>query len=242
MARGRASGSRTPGRSPRRRARCAHGQAPPPERRETSRARPPAGSDDIVGELLAAASRRAKPAADAAFEAELKAIVRPHLAPEEDADLPRLREAVDEARSGLLRADSPQTPDSGSSRRRGALSTFSCVESATSPSASSFSTRRARRLSRTSRATRSSRARASTGASSRRRSTRPAPSHGARSSGSTTSVRRSPMPRSFHAWPSWPAPRALPSSRAPDRISSAARRSQRRRIPTTGNCRKGKAP
>ena len=57
-----------------------------------------------MGELLAAASRRPKPAADSAFEAELKAIVRPHLAPEEDSDLPRLREAVDEARSALLRA------------------------------------------------------------------------------------------------------------------------------------------
>ena len=64
----------------------------------------PAGAgDDVVGELLAGASRRAK-AADSAFEAELKAIVRPHLAPEEDADLPRLRDAVDDARSGLLRA------------------------------------------------------------------------------------------------------------------------------------------
>jgi type VI secretion system protein ImpC len=76
---------------------------PPPERREGPAA-PAGGEDDIVGELLAGASRRAKPAADSAFEAELKAIVRPHLAPEEDSDLPRLREAVDEARSGLLRA------------------------------------------------------------------------------------------------------------------------------------------
>ena len=76
---------------------------PPPERREPDRV--PAGAeDDIVGELLAGASRRAKPAADSAFEAELKAIVRPHLAPEEDPDLPRLRDAVDEARSRLLRA------------------------------------------------------------------------------------------------------------------------------------------
>ena len=57
-----------------------------------------------MSELLAGASPPAKPAADSAFEAELKAIVRPHLAPEEDSDLPRLREAVDEARSGLLRA------------------------------------------------------------------------------------------------------------------------------------------
>ena len=76
---------------------------PPPTRHEPP-APPAGGGDDIVGELLAAASRRPKPAADAAFEAELKAIVRPHLAPEEDADLPRLRDAVDEARSGLLRA------------------------------------------------------------------------------------------------------------------------------------------
>jgi type VI secretion system protein ImpC len=76
---------------------------PPPERREGAAA-PTGGEDDIVGELLAGASRRAKPASDSAFEAELKAIVRPHLAPEEDSDLPRLREAVDEARSGLLRA------------------------------------------------------------------------------------------------------------------------------------------
>jgi len=76
----------------------------PPGRRERASPPPPAaGEDDIVSELLAGASRR-KPAADAAFEAELKEIVRPHLAPEEDADLPRLREAVDEARSGLLRA------------------------------------------------------------------------------------------------------------------------------------------
>jgi type VI secretion system protein ImpC len=74
---------------------------PPPERRENAAA-PARGQDDIVGELLAGAARQARP--DAAFEAELKAIVRPHLAAEEDADLPRLREAVDEARSGLLRA------------------------------------------------------------------------------------------------------------------------------------------
>lgn len=76
---------------------------PPPERHEGAAA-PAGGADDIVGELLAGASRRAKAASDSAFEAELKAIVRPHLAPEEDSDLPRLREAVDEARSGLLRA------------------------------------------------------------------------------------------------------------------------------------------
>jgi type VI secretion system protein ImpC len=76
---------------------------PPPERREKDPG-PAGGEDDIVSELLAGASRRPKPAADAAFEAELKSIVRPHLAPEEDSDLPRLREAVDEARSGLLRA------------------------------------------------------------------------------------------------------------------------------------------
>jgi type VI secretion system protein ImpC len=72
---------------------------PPPVRPE-----PAAAEDDVVGELLAAAARRPKPPADAAFEAELKAIVRPHLAPEEDADLPRLRHVVDEARSGQLRA------------------------------------------------------------------------------------------------------------------------------------------
>ncbi len=75
---------------------------PPPERREKAAASAGA-EDDIVSELLAGASRR-KPAADSAFEAELKAIVRPHLAPDEDSDLPRLREAVDEARSRLLRA------------------------------------------------------------------------------------------------------------------------------------------
>jgi type VI secretion system protein ImpC len=75
---------------------------PPPERRERAAA-PASGEDDIVSELLAGASRR-KPAADAAFEAELKAIVRPHLAPDEDSDLPRLREAVDDARSRMLRA------------------------------------------------------------------------------------------------------------------------------------------
>lgn len=75
---------------------------PPPARSEGAAAQAGAG-DDIVGELLAGASRRAK-AADSAFEEELKAIVRPHLAPEEDADLPRLRGAVDEARAGLLRA------------------------------------------------------------------------------------------------------------------------------------------
>ncbi|MEO8053535.1 MAG: type VI secretion system contractile sheath large subunit [Acidobacteriota bacterium] len=77
---------------------------PPPARREGAAATAPASAeDDVVGELLAGASRRAK-AADSAFEDELKAIVRPHLAPEEDADLPRLKEAVDEARAGLLRA------------------------------------------------------------------------------------------------------------------------------------------
>jgi type VI secretion system protein ImpC len=74
---------------------------PPPERRENAAA-PASGGDDIVSELLAGAARQGK--RDAAFEEELKAIVRPHLAPEEDADLPRLREAVDEARSRLLRA------------------------------------------------------------------------------------------------------------------------------------------
>lgn len=75
---------------------------PPPERRQSAAA-PAGGGDDVVGELLAGAARREK-AADAAFEAEVKAIVRPHLAPEEDADLPRLREAVDEARARELRA------------------------------------------------------------------------------------------------------------------------------------------
>ena len=75
---------------------------PVPVRSEKTAA-PSGAGDDVVGELLAGASRRAK-AADSAFEAELKAIVRPHLAPEEDADLPRLRDAVDDARSGLLRA------------------------------------------------------------------------------------------------------------------------------------------
>lgn len=75
---------------------------PAPGRRESAPSAPDA-KDDIVSELLAGASRR-KPAADSAFEAELKAIVRPHLEPEEDADLPRLRRAVDEASSGLLRA------------------------------------------------------------------------------------------------------------------------------------------
>ncbi len=74
---------------------------PPPETHEAAPASGGAG-DDIVGELLAGASRRAR-AADSGFEAELKAIVRPHLAPGEDADLPRLRRAVDDARAGLLR-------------------------------------------------------------------------------------------------------------------------------------------
>lgn len=75
---------------------------PAPAPRET--AAPPAGSgDDVVADLLAGAARQGK-AADAAFEAELKAIVRPHLAPEEDADLPRLREAADEAGAEILRA------------------------------------------------------------------------------------------------------------------------------------------
>ncbi len=76
---------------------------PAPERRERA-ATPAGGEDDIVGELLAAASRRPRSDLDSAFETELKAIVRPHLAPEEDSDLPRLRDAVDEARSALLRA------------------------------------------------------------------------------------------------------------------------------------------
>ncbi len=75
---------------------------PPPERRGADAPKRAGGEEDIVNELLAGASRRQKPA-DSAFEAELKAIVRPHLAPEEDADLPRLKDAVDEVRSGLLR-------------------------------------------------------------------------------------------------------------------------------------------
>jgi type VI secretion system protein ImpC len=66
-------------------------------------AAPAAGGEDVVSELLAGAARRER-AADAAFEKELKEIVRPHLAPEEDADLPRLRQAVDEARARELRA------------------------------------------------------------------------------------------------------------------------------------------
>ena len=74
----------------------------PPQREKAVEAAAGGGGDDIVSELLAGAARRPKP--DSAFEAELKAIVRPHLAPDEDADLPRLRDAVNEARSGLLRA------------------------------------------------------------------------------------------------------------------------------------------
>lgn len=76
---------------------------PAPGRGPTDAPKPAGEGDDVVSELLAGAARR-KPAADSAFEAELKEIVRPHLAPEEDSDLPRLREKVDEARSGLLRA------------------------------------------------------------------------------------------------------------------------------------------
>jgi len=135
---------------------------PPPKRGEA--AAPAGGNDDIVRELLAGAARQPKPAADAAFEAELKAIVRPHLAPEEDSDLPRLREAVDEARSGLLRTIL-RSPRFRGSRRRGAHSTSSFVEAGKSPFESSFSMRPGRLFSRTSRATRSSRAPASTGAS-----------------------------------------------------------------------------
>ena len=74
---------------------------PTPARREE--AAPAAAADDVVGDLLAGAARRAK-AEDRAFEAELKEIVRPHLAPAEDADLPRLKDAVDEARAALLRS------------------------------------------------------------------------------------------------------------------------------------------
>lgn len=74
-----------------------------PERK----AAPPAleaRGDDIVGDLLAGAARRPKPGVDSGFEAELKALVRPHLVPGQDPDLPRLLAAVDGVLSGLLRA------------------------------------------------------------------------------------------------------------------------------------------
>jgi type VI secretion system protein ImpC len=74
---------------------------PAPERRET--AAPPRADDDVMADLLAGASRQAKKA-DQAFEAELREIVRPHLAPETDADLPRLLDALNEARAAQLRA------------------------------------------------------------------------------------------------------------------------------------------
>ena len=61
------------------------------------------GGDDIMSELLAGAARRPKPGVDSAFEAGLKEIVRPHLVPGEDPDLPRLRAAVDGVLSELLR-------------------------------------------------------------------------------------------------------------------------------------------
>jgi type VI secretion system protein ImpC len=61
-------------------------------------------SDDIVSDLLAGAARRPKAGVDFAFETELKALVRPHLVPGEDPDLPRLLAAVDGVLSGLLRA------------------------------------------------------------------------------------------------------------------------------------------
>lgn len=74
---------------------------PPPAKKDEPA--PAAAADDVVGDLLAGAARRAK-APDKAFEDELREIVRPHLAPAEDADLPRLKEAVDEVRAALLRA------------------------------------------------------------------------------------------------------------------------------------------
>ncbi len=63
-----------------------------------------AEGDDVVSDLLAGAARRPKAGIDAAFEAELKEIVRPHLVPGEDPDLPRLLAAVDGVLSGLMRA------------------------------------------------------------------------------------------------------------------------------------------
>ncbi len=61
------------------------------------------GGSDVVADLLAGAARREK-GADAAFRAEVEELVRPHLAPAEDADLPRLSRAVDEACAAALRA------------------------------------------------------------------------------------------------------------------------------------------
>src|SRR5664280_644154 len=77
---------------------------PPPERREGAAA-PAGGKPPREAHLRCHPPRRAKPAADSAFEAELKAIVRPHLAPEEDSDLPRLREAVDERRAEVVKPE-----------------------------------------------------------------------------------------------------------------------------------------
>ncbi len=77
------------------------GRAPEPKPVAASRV---GEGDDIVGTLLAGAARRPKPGVDAAFEAELREIVRPHLVPGEDPDLPRLLAAVDGVLSGLLRA------------------------------------------------------------------------------------------------------------------------------------------
>ena len=77
------------------------GEAPAPK---TTAVAPESQGDDIVSALLAGASRQPKPGVDAAFDAELKALVRPHLVPGEDPDLPRLRASVDGVMSGLLRA------------------------------------------------------------------------------------------------------------------------------------------
>jgi type VI secretion system protein ImpC len=77
------------------------GAAPEPN---ANAAAPESKGDDIVSDLLAGAARRPKPGVDSAFEAELKALVQPHLVPGEDPDLPRLLAAVDGVLSGLLRA------------------------------------------------------------------------------------------------------------------------------------------
>jgi type VI secretion system protein ImpC len=74
-----------------------------PDRKATAAA-PESAGEDIVSTLLAGAARRPKPGVDAAFDAELKALVQPHLVPGEDPDLPRLRAAVDGVMSSLLRA------------------------------------------------------------------------------------------------------------------------------------------
>jgi type VI secretion system protein ImpC len=65
---------------------------------------PEGQTDDIVSDLLAGAARRPKQGVSAEFEAELKALVRPHLVPGEDPDLPRLLATVDGVLTGLLRA------------------------------------------------------------------------------------------------------------------------------------------